>query len=956
MAPNANPRKRPIEVVDLTAENDDQPTFKTPRSSQATTVSSSQPTRSQRDSWREEEDAHETILLSQEGNNGTEETEEYELYGPHTPSSEPLVTTLMVSGILSTKIVGVQYYTGYATVGEYVSVRREPTNRHDPNAIRINNVMGDQIGHIGRGPAAKLSPYIDNGSLLVEGAIAGNKGQYDCPINLKLFGPKDREKRADLIDRMRTDKLPLDAFRQRAREEKLKQIEERKTLKAAQKSGRVATGSGKKWDINGNQLGFAGDSISGNEEPSQTMDDLVETSQRINPRAMGEVVEKFGAGEEALSKMPMAEQPARLATKMLPYQRQALFWLLAQEDPKLPSVGSNDTVQMWKRNSQDSSLFTNIATNFSIKQPVPTLASGGILADDMGLGKTLEMISLLVSDPLGKGPTLIVSPLGIMSNWSGQIAHHVRPDQPLKVLKYHGSYKKQLAADELAKYDVVITTYGTLSTEYLPKGAKTTPAPFEQRGLFATNWRRVILDEAHQIRNPTSKVSLACTGLQARSRWALTGTPIINSLRDLYSLVRFLRLSGGLERLDIFNSVIIRPLRDGREDASLLLQALMGSMCLRRKKEMSFVDLRLPELTEYVHRVEFLPHEREKYEALKAEAQGLLHDAQTKEGTTQGGQTYRHLLEILLRLRQVCNHWKLCGERVTSLLAALETSKVVDLTTENRKALQDMLQLSIDSQEDCPVCLEPLHDPVITACAHTFGYTCIEKVIETQHRCPMCRAEPLASESLVRPAVDLGESAPSDLDIDTTSSKVEALIKILKASRQKEGSKVVIFSQWTSFLNIVEHQLQEHGWKYARIDGRMRAHQRDAAMAALSEDPDCRIMLASLAVCSVGLNLVAANQVIMADSWWAPSIEDQAVDRVHRLGQTKPTTVWRLVVEHSIEDRVLSIQAEKRKLMMTAFQEKAGKRAGGGKQARLGDIERLLGGGGGDGGQESSET
>lgn len=106
--------------------------------------------------------------------------------------------------------------------------------------------MGDQIGHIGRGPAAKLSPYMDNSYLLVEGAIAGTKGQYDCPINLKLFGPKDRDKKGDIVDKMRRDRLPLDAFRQRAKEEKLKQIEELKKLKAAQKSGRVATGSGKK--------------------------------------------------------------------------------------------------------------------------------------------------------------------------------------------------------------------------------------------------------------------------------------------------------------------------------------------------------------------------------------------------------------------------------------------------------------------------------------------------------------------------------------------------------------------------------------------------------------------------------------------------------------------------------------------------------------------------------------
>lgn len=329
----------------------------------------------------------------------------------------------------------------------------------------------------------------------------------------------------------------------------------------------------------------------------------------------------------------------------------------------------------------------------------------------------------------------------------------------------------------------------------------------------------------------------------------------------------------------------------------------------------------------------------------RAEAQGLLHHVQVgRGGDGKMQEHYRHLLEILLRLRQVCNHWKLCGERVSSLLSALDTQKVVDLTPENRQALQDMLQLSIDSREECPVCLSDLHDPVITACTHVFGYECIERVIQTQHRCPMCRAEPLEIDSLVRPAVDLGETSEQSLDIDeeTSSSKVEALLSILKASHRKPGTKVVIFSQWTSFLDIIQRQLTAHDYTFARIDGTMKPPARDAAMAALESDPNCTIMLASLAVASVGLNLVAANQVILADSWWAPAIEDQAVDRVHRLGQKRPTTVWRLVMERSIEERVLEIQAEKRRLMMTAFQEKGGKRAGGGKTTRLGDIERLL--------------
>jgi SWI/SNF-related matrix-associated actin-dependent regulator of chromatin subfamily A3 len=99
-------------------------------------------------------------------------------------------------------------------------------------------------------------------------------------------------------------------------------------------------------------------------------------------------------------------------------------------------------------------------------------------------------------------------------------------------------------------------------------------------------------------------------------------------------------------------------------------------------------------------------------------------------------------------------------------------------------------------------------------------------------------------------------------------------------------------------------------------------------------------MLASLGVCSVGLNLVAANQVILSDSWWAPAIEDQAVDRVHRLGQTKKCSVFRLVMEGSIEERTLDIQAEKRKLMMMALKEKDSKRSKT-KASRLGDVEKL---------------
>lgn len=204
----------------------------------------------------------------------------------------------------------------------------------------------------------------------------------------------------------------------------------------------------------------------------------------------------------------------------------------------------------------------------------------------------------------------------------------------------------------------------------------------------------------------------------------------------------------------------------------------------------------------------------------------------------------------------------------------------------------------------------------------------------------MCRSQ-LSEDQLLEPAPETSGDEEAEYDTETKSSKTEALLKILQATLKNDGSKVIIFSQWTSFLSIIEHQIKEAGYMYTRIDGSMTAAARDASMRALGQDPNCRIMLASLAVCSVGLNLVAADTVVLMDSWWAPAIEDQAVDRVHRLGQTRPTTVWRLVMEGTVEERVLDIQAEKRKLVTKAFQEKGkGKKT---TETRMADINRLLG-------------
>ena len=859
-------------------------------------------------------------------------------------------------GILNTKVVGVRYYNGRSGTGEYTKVRREPSNPYDSNAIRIDNVMNHQIGHIGRNVAAKLARLMDTQQLLVEGAITGAKGAFDVPIALKMFGTTQPGPAAALKQQMQGLGLPVTDFirAERERKQREKELEKQriargkeierqrqareKALAAAARAGSITV------DEMNQQSRYASHGMPGSQsEIVPGMDQLLTGTATFNPRDVQDVVKQFGQGEAALSSMPMADQPDVLSTVLLPYQRQGLQWLLDHESPKLPTNSKEDAVQLWKASQ---GVYTNIATNFSVSK-APELASGGILADDMGLGKTIQVISLIMSDPhKSRQPTLIIAPLSVMSNWSTQAAAHVKKKFAPRVFIYHGQENKGLTPAQLEEYDIVITTYQTMTHELFPYKKEVRKVP-SSKGLFSITWRRVVLDEGHQIRNPKAKMSIAASSLMAKSRWVLTGTPIINSLKDLYSHVKFLGLPGGLANFEVFNSTIIRPLKSGDPNAQLLLRALMSTICLRRMKDMKFIDLKLQELTFHQVAISFLKHEQERYDAFLAEAKGALEDVKMKKAKGNGAMT--HLLEVLLRMRQVTNHWRLVGEsRIKDLLELVEENKVVDVLNEkNRRALQDLLQLRIDSQEDCPVCMDTMRSPVITACAHAFCTECIEKVIETQHKCPMCRAELVNNETLVPPSAGIGEGDEEDaepaVDAEATSSKIEALIQILKASEAEGNTKTVVFSQWTSFLDIVQTQLLQHGLNFTRLDGKMTAIRRDAAIESISTDPSCKIMLASLAVCSVGLNLVAANNVVLCDSWWAPAIEDQAVDRVHRLGQTRDCKVLRLVVEGTVEEEVLAIQAEKRKLAATAFGEKeSGKKRGAQQGQTLQQIQRLL--------------
>lgn len=194
-----------------------------------------------------------------------------------------------------------------------------------------------------------------------------------------------------------------------------------------------------------------------------------------------------------------------------------------------------------------------------------------------------------------------------------------------------------------------------------------------------------------------------------------------------------------------------------------------------------------------------------------------------------------------------------------------EKKEVVELNEKNRALLQDALRLYIDNQEECPICYEVPADAVITHCKHVFCRPCIQKALTKQHKCPLCRNK-LDEKCLVEPAPATPEETEESFDGDSQSSKTDAMLQIVRATLKKPESKIIIFSQWTSFLNIIQKLLEDAGIVHTRIDGSMTADKRDRAIDKLDNDPDTRVMLASLAVCSVGLNLVSADTVILSDS------------------------------------------------------------------------------------------
>lgn len=493
---------------------------------------------------------------------------------------------------------------------------------------------------------------------------------------------------------------------------------------------------------------------------------------------------------------------------------------------------------------------------------------------------------------------------------------------------YHGERTRDM--DELLRHDIVLTTYKTLAVEF-----SSADSPVKD-----VEWYRVILDEAHQIKNFAAQQTKAVIGLKAERRWVVTGTPIQNSSFDLFALMAFLKFEP-FSIKSYWQSLVQRPLDQGKEAGVSRLQVLIGSISLRRTKDAQNGKkglVGLPPKTVGTCYIELSVEERENYDRMESEAQNAVRDYIDSDTVSRN---YSTVLHIILRLRQICNDIALCPSDIKLLFP----STILEDVSKNPELLRKLASIVEDGDDfDCPVCLSPPTKTIITSCSHIFCQGCIMKILKHANaRCPICR-HPLSKSDLFM-APPLQSSSDESTPVDSSrpmSSKVSTLLKFLLESRKQSPTmKSIVFSQFRKMLLFLEEPLKAAGFGILRLDGSMNAKKRSEVIKKFgASGPDApTVLLASIKAAGVGINLTAASRVYLFEPWWNPAVEEQAMDRVHRIGQKEEVRVVRLIVKDSIEERILELQEKKKKLARGAFGKKAAKEQ---KQMRVEELRTMM--------------
>lgn len=665
--------------------------------------------------------------------------------------------------------------------------------------------------------------------------------------------------------------------------------------------------------------------------------------------------------------LPEMEPSPLIVTRLLKHQKQGLYFMTNKEQDRVFGDTEEENSSLWRlrhRPNGQKIYYEVITGKEEHKKPPEVL--GGILADMMGLGKTLLCLALIMSSwdqsiawshgiswdegdsPLQRSKTtLLISPLSTVANWEEQIAAHIAPEGTFSYYVYHGSNRCQDIV-RLAEYDMIITTYSIVSSELFGRGRKNAKSP-----LFETNFFRIILDEAHQIRELSTRQSQAVCNLSAQRRWAVTGTPVQNRLDDLGALIKFLRIQPYNEKGG-FAQFIMSPFKNADPEILPKLRLLVDTITLRRLKDR--VDL--PARHDAIVRLPFSEEENDLYQYFATDSDNRMKVIASERRKSLGGKIYVHILQAIMRLRLICAHGReLLRDEDLKLLEGHSWTSAIDLEDEkpvlsDRQAYEMLMLLKETDGDRCVQCarnveaaesenganekdiigyLLPCYQIMCRECMRDLKSTIAEE--QDHFICPFCEQRLRTSFfELTQGGIEAAEEARIQARENPRHAKImgryggphtktKALLAALQQSKVDSESlppdrpiKSAIFSGWTTHLDLIQIALEDRKIKFVRLDGKMSRAKRTSALDLFREDPEVRVILISIGAGGLGLNLTAASMVYMMEPQFNPAAEAQAVDRVHRLGQTREVFITRFIMQDSFEERMLALQRQKENL------------------------------------------
>jgi len=641
--------------------------------------------------------------------------------------------------------------------------------------------------------------------------------------------------------------------------------------------------------------------------------------------------------QNLLDKMPDAQvqltDPRGLRVALMPHQRHALAWMSWREVQNPPGgiladdMGLGKTLTVialtLKRKEEAEIKSQRKATSASTTAPsatdgLSTHSDSSNPSVAMDTSETTASSAMDTSETtassatsLPSGGTLVVCPASLVHQWAKEVEKRCSSKLKLKTLVYHGP-NRESRAKKIAKHDFVFTTYAIMSSEGKLPGdgekkawheKKTSESPVGDAEmdaeafsptspLFQIAWDRLVLDEAHTIKNHKAQIAMSACRLRAKCRWVLTGTPIQNKLLDMYSLLRFLRVSP-FDEFKLWKAQVEKA-RNGKDRLNVLMQTLL----LRRTKADVGIDgkpiVNLPEKLVETHLIDLSEDEWRVYDKVFAQSKEVFERFLDRHQTGGGGgggvstsragghgaqsdatarPTQATVLVLLLRLRQTCTH--------LSLL---------------RKAVSDKEEKEAATEEGIDMDLDEMMAALRVGDASS--------------------ASPNSPATTTPPSTALILDEGKNLHIfqpESSGSKLELLKKHL-IDVIKKREKAVIVSQWVSMLNVVALHLNKSQLAYFEIKGDTSPQRRSEIVEEFnssSSSSSPSILLLSLRAGGVGLNLVGANHLFVLDMHWNPALEAQAQDRIYRVGQKKPVYIHKFVCKGTIEERIKDLQRSK---------------------------------------------